>query len=85
MSSLLQQWKYMERAAENKKYIQIDNFVVIDNLQCHQLWQICQIGDLCFQWDGYKHVAAVSFIASHKRHDVVKLMEQGQISIYIGA
>ena len=56
-----------------------------DNLQCHQLRQSCQIGDLCYQWDGYKHVAAVSFIASYRRSDVVKLMEQGQISIFIGA
>ena len=57
---------------------QFHNFVVTGgivgccnvNLRDHQARQSCQFGDLCFQWDGYKHVAVVSFIASHRRHDV---------------
>ena len=69
--------EYTERVTENKNS-QFHNFVVTGgtvscchgNLRDHQSRQSCQFGDLCFQWDGYKHVAVVSFIVSHRRHDV---------------
>ena len=83
-----------------KKDHQFDNFDVTggtvschnENLWCHQSRQSCQNGNFFNGVDineltgkHIKYVALVSFIASHRRHTIVKLMEQSQMSIYMGA